>query len=67
MINTYGDELLVLGILAVSSENTAKSLLSIQSLQDLVQSLDESYSSPKRMFSQPSIPVQIKALASKSR
>ncbi len=39
---TYGHELLVLGLLAISGENAAKSLLSIESLKNLIESLDES-------------------------
>ena len=61
---TYGDKLLVLGILAVTGENGTESLLSVEGLQDLVQSLDKSYSrEDNRVSIMPSIPVQIRALA----
>ena len=41
---TYGDKLLVSGVLAVGGEHGDKSLLSVKSLQDLVESLNKSYS-----------------------
>ena len=64
---TYSDKLLVLGILAVGSENGTKSLLSIEGLQDLIQSLDKSYTMQKPSSIMPSIPVQIRALACSRR
>ena len=64
---TYSDKLLVLGILAVGSENGTKSLLSIEGLQDLVQSLDKSYTMQKPSSIMPSIPVQIRAPACSRR
>ena len=39
---TYGNKLLVFGILAISGENADKSLLSVKCLKDLVESLDKS-------------------------
>lgn len=41
MGTTYGDKLLVLGVLTVGGEHGDESLLSVESLQDLVQSLAE--------------------------
>ena len=41
---TYGDKLLVSGVLAVGGEHGDQSLLSVKSLQDLVESLNKSYS-----------------------
>jgi hypothetical protein len=38
-----GDELLVLGIIAVFSEDTKESLLAVESLADFIESLDETY------------------------
>ena len=41
--DTYGDEFLVLGVLAVSSEHADESLLSIESLENLIEALNETY------------------------
>ena len=39
---TYGDKLLVLGVLAVGGKHSDESLLSVESLEDFVKSLDKS-------------------------
>ena len=62
---TYGDKLLVSGVLAVSGEHGDQSLLSVKSLKDLVESLNKSYSVDNSRIQSimPSILVQIMALA----
>lgn len=40
---TYGDELVVLGVLAVGGQNADQGLLAVEGLADLVQALHESY------------------------
>ena len=62
---TYADKLLVSGVLTVSGEHGNTSLLSIESLKDLVESLNKSYSvdNSRIQSTMPSILVQIMALA----
>lgn len=62
---TYGDKLLVSGVLAVGGEHGDQSLLSVKSLKDLVESLNKSYSvdNSRIQSTMPSILVQIMALA----
>ena len=62
---TYGDKLLVPRVLAVGGEHGDQSLLSVKSLQDLVESLNKSYSvdNSRIQSTMPSILVQIMALA----